>query len=136
MAQDDAYTDAMEYELRIEQKRTWSDTLSRASVWLILDGKAIAWAVFEEGAEYGDYFCLCDIETRPGYQGKGYARKLIEMLVAHTGKPVAGTGSFTPEGWKSFGDIVPVLSGYPVPSGPSFRSMTFVDDWDRFYAPS
>jgi hypothetical protein len=123
-------------ELKVEQKRTWAGCPQRFSAWLMLDGKAVAWAVFEDAPEYGGFICLCDIETRPGFQGKGYARQIMSLIAENTGKPLATTGSFTPEGWKAFSGKLPVLPKYDEPTGPSYRSMTFVDDWDKFYAPS
>ena len=123
-------------ELVVEQKRTLGDFPKRFTAWLMDDAKAVAWAVFEDGAEYGGFTCLCDIETRPGHQGKGYARQIMSLIAETTGKPLATTGSFTPEGWKAFHGKIPVLPKYDVPTGPSYRSMTFVEDWDKLYAPS
>lgn len=126
----------MEFELKVEHTRTWDASLKRSSVWLLLDGKAVAWAVIEDAPVYEGYICLCDIETRPGFQGKGYARKIMELISETMGKPLGLTGSLTPEGWNALHGKLPILPTYKDPAGPTFRSMTFVDDWDKFYAPS
>lgn len=131
-----AYTGNMELELKVIENPTYSDSYKRFSVWLMLEGKAVAWAVVSDSSEHGQYLCLCDIETRPGYQRQGYAKKLIALITDEMGKPLALTGALTPEGWNAFHGKLPLLPKYEEPTAPNFRSMTFVEDWDRMYAPS
>lgn len=126
----------MELKLEITQNRTYSESFKRYSAWLTLDGKAIAWAVIADSPEHGEYLCLCDIETRPGYQRQGYAKKLIDLVSEEMGRPLALTGALTPEGWEAFHGKLPLLPKYEEPKAPNYRSMTFVEDWDKRYAPS
>lgn len=138
LLQELTYARAMENNvtLDVEMSPSWTASYKRYSVWLLLGGKAVAWAVVSDDPSQDGYLCLCDIETRPGYQRQGYAKKLMELVSDKLGKPLALSGSLTPEGWAAFQGKLPILPGYPVPSGPSYRSMTFVEDWDKRYAPS
>lgn len=126
----------MATEMIIDQKRTWSSDSKRWEVWLVVDGTPVAWATLMDEEHYEGYMCLCDIETREGYRGKGFARTLMSLVVAEFGKPLATTGSFSPEGFASFYGKLPNLSNYIAYDHPTVKSGNFVYDWEKMYGPA
>lgn len=96
---------------------------------------------------------LCDIEIRKEYRGNALGKKFINFLNDRLSVPLHTTGHYTPEGWRSLGDFLPLneMGQYEKkeyersiklfgrkktrhnPIGVGFNSMNFVDNWDKLY---
>ena len=95
---------------------------------LIINNTAVAYLKLLSKEEYQGMASLCTIETRPGYQGKGYAKELIARAENTTNLVIGSTGGFTPEGFNAFNGKLPRIGSNPEPTGPSFESMTFIEN--------
>ena len=73
---------------------------------------------------------LCDVEVREGHQGKGYSEAFLSYVHHKKNKPVYGTGSFTPEGFRALGHKLAVGPETGQMPRLNFDSMTFVEDWN------
>lgn len=108
--------------------------------WLLVDGIEVAYLNLMMVDEYftGDTeptLLLCDIEVREEYRRQGYSKEIIKQANEHFGMPVLTTGSYTPEGLAALKGRIPLARGSKEDDQePSFRSMTFVEDWDKHYA--
>ncbi len=91
----------------------------------------IHWS-YSPGERFGEP-CICDIEVREEYRGRGLAKRLILSVEDRLGERLHTTGGFTPEGQEALGNT-PQHPGHPKPSH-GYRSMSFVDDWDSMTAP-
>lgn len=101
--------------------------------WMdIADGTPVAFAKVHTRLGQRDRayrLTVCDIEVRPGYRGRGYARALIAAIEDVFGERLHTTGSYSPSGFAAFGKHLPVHPGEA--ASVSFEDdMTFVDDWD------
>lgn len=98
--------------------------------WLIADGTPVAYAkIYESTGPEGTVLELCDIETREEYRNRGYATAILEKIVSGYGVEAVGHGgSYTPDGYLYISSKVKRV-GEPA-TGPSFRAMGFVHDWD------
>lgn len=83
--------------------------------------------------EYPDRLGLCDVEVRPEYRGRKLSHRLIEAVEKKLGQKMTHEGGYTPEGLRS---IAPYFKTDEeiANSRDTFRSMTFVTDWDREWA--
>lgn len=120
--------------------------------WLYKKGKPVAMLRFATYRE--DYVpsdkeyqhiesVIGDIEVHPDHIGKGYGMEIIRSVEKNilNGRLIHSGGSYTPEGRKALGGKLPYtydaknynhkkeIENGEVPA-PSFRSMTFVHDWD------
>lgn len=122
----------METKLILEERnlyyRSWM-------AWLLVDGVPVSFMRLMEKDSYEGFVCLCTIETRPGYQRKGYAKEIIRLAEEALGKKLAFSDGFTPEGFAALCGKIPMLPHYEAPTKPNYESMTFVEDWDKMYGP-
>lgn len=79
------------------------------------------------GERFGEA-CICDIEVREEFRGRGLAKRLILSVEDQIGERLHTTGGFTPEGEAALG-ATPQHPGHPKPTH-GYRSMNFVHDWD------
>lgn len=101
--------------------------------WLRLaDGTPVGMIHWSEKTGEYERPCICDIEVREEYRGRGYAKRLIHAVEDQLGDRLHTTGSFTPEGRAALSHETPQHPGFPV-EGPQhdFRSMNFVHDWEN-----
>lgn len=86
---------------------------------------------------------VCDIEVNPKYRGNMYGIELITQVEKNilAGRSLHSGGSYTPEGYRTFGNVLPYtheakmtykkdFAAGNIPK-PSFQSMNFVHDWDQ-----
>lgn len=107
------------------------DSITEHQLWLHdTEDRPIA---FIKVNEYSDRLGLCDVEVRPEYRGLKLSHRLIEATEKKLGRKMTHEGGYTPEGLRS---IAPFFkSGLELATAEaSFRSMTFVSDWDREWA--
>lgn len=97
---------------------------------LIVNNTAVAYLKLLSKDEYQGMASLCTIETRPGYQGKGYAAKILQEAATAINTTIGTTGGFTPEGFKAFNGKLPRIANYPAATKPTFESMTFIENWE------
>lgn len=108
--------------------------------WLLVDGVEVAYLSLMMVDEYftGDTaptLLVCDIEVREEYRGRGYSKEIVKAASEHFGIQVMTTGSYTPEGLVALKGRIPLARGSKEDeTKPSFRSMKFVEDWDKHYA--
>jgi hypothetical protein len=121
----------METKVTLKSKRDISVFASEYKLALFVDDVAVAYLKLLSKPEYEGMASLCTIETRPGFQGKGYGSMIIAEASKATGLTIGTTGGFTPEGFKAFSGKLPRILDFPVPTKPTFESMTFIDDWDK-----
>lgn len=98
--------------------------------WLIVDGIPVAFLHLLGKKDYEGMLCVCSVEVREGYTGKGYAKALMSMTAEKLGQVLGTNGSFTPEGFAALNGKLPLLPKHSAPEKPKFESMTFVRDWD------
>jgi len=98
---------------------------------MLADGIAVSYVKLLHKAEYGDMVTLCTIETRPGFQRKGYAKVILAKASEALGLKVGSTGGYTPEGFVAFSGKIPRILEIPEEKKPTFESMTFIDDWEN-----
>ena len=70
--------------------------------WLTLYGKPVSFmkVYFNEYSDENTVE-LCDIETRSGYENRGYAKKLLKAVAEKHGvDQVFHSGGYTPDGFK------------------------------------
>lgn len=96
-----------------------------------LSGVPVAYVKLLSKSEYPTMASLCAIETRPGFQGKGYATILIAEASKRLGLTVGTTGGYTPEGYAAFCGKYPRIRGDAEPTHPTFESMTFIRNWEN-----
>lgn len=97
---------------------------------LCINNTPVAYLKLLVKEEFNGMASLCTIETRPGYQGKGYATELIAKAEEATNLTIGTTGGFTPEGFNAFNNKLPRIGNNPKPTTPTFESMTFINNWD------
>lgn len=100
---------------------------------MLVDGIAVSYLKLMTKDEYAGWASLCTIETRPGFQKKGYAKSIIAEAGEALGLEVGITGGYTPEGFVAFSGKVPRILGIPEPKKATFESMTFIEDWNHFH---
>lgn len=100
--------------------------------WLTLYGKPVSFLkVYLNKYTDGNELELCDIETRSGYEHRGYATKLLKVAAEKHGvDQVVHRGSYTPDGFNFIASKVKREGARA--TGPSYNPMTFVHDWDDF----
>lgn len=127
--------------LLVEEKRLgYMKGHKEYRTWLLVDGIEVAYLSVMLVDEYftGDTtptLLLCDIEVREEYRRQGYSKEIIKAVSEHFGQQVLTTGSYTPEGLAALKGRVPLARGSKEDNTkPSFRSMNFVEDWEKHYA--
>ena len=126
------WTEVWEFEddwkMFVETANRYHPEYKRA--WLLdHEGTALGmihWS-HQPGKRFGEA-CICDIEVREEYRGRGLAKRLILSVEDELSETLHTTGGFTPEGEAALG-TTPQHPGYPKPSH-GYRSMSFVHDWD------
>lgn len=131
----------------MEHSRRWSTKLSLEDGSRVFvenqerQEESFAWLRNPEGVAVGMLHwseragaeaVICDIEVREAYRGKGYAKKLITTVEGLIGRKLHTTGGFTPEGLAALGNT-PLAKGEYAKAEVHYRSMNFVEDWDRLY---
>lgn len=116
------------WEMLVETANSHHPEYKRA--WL-MDQKGTAlgmihWS-YRPGKRFGEA-CICDIEVREQYRGRGLAKRLILSVEEHIGARLHTTGGFTPEGEAALG-ATPQHPGHPKPAH-GYSAMSFVHDWD------
>lgn len=122
----------MEFKL-VMHKRTLTATMFRYDAWLLMDGKAVSYLDLLDRPDYNGLVCACTVETREGYERQGLSKKIMEMASSELGKPLGCSGGFTPEGFVAFAGKLPLVPGGEKSDKPQYRSMKFVNDWDKLY---
>lgn len=97
---------------------------------LCINNTPVAYLKLLTKEEFNGMASLCTIETRPGYQGKGYAKELLHRAEKEINLTIGTTGGFTPEGFNAFHGKLPRIGTNPEPIAPSFESMTFIQNWE------
>lgn len=114
--------------LRDHWDRPWITSHAADQWWLLADGTPVAYLHTMEHRNRTEYrHVLCDIEVRPGYRGRGYARRIVEAANAVLATTLHTTGGFTPLGAQAL-SWLPVLP-WEAP-GVKYDDQAFVADWD------
>lgn len=100
---------------------------------MFVDGVAVSYIKLMTKAEYAGWASLCTIETRPDFQGQGYAKALLAKAGEALNLEVGTTGGYTPEGFVAFSGKLPRILEIPEPKKPTFESMTFIEDWENLH---
>ena len=111
------------------------DVIAKYEAWLVVDGVPVSYMHLMEKESYEGFVCLCTLETREGYQRKGYSKIMMRMVEEKLGQKLASGDGFTPEGFAAVCGKIPMLPLYEAPTKPNYDSMTFVEDWDKMYGP-
>lgn len=92
----------------------------------------VVWVEYRIEPEKGVY--LYSIETRPGYRNRGYAKKVLELIkISRNVAEIFHNGSYTPEGFSYiYPNVTWVRDGFVEEPKVGFRSMNFVDNWDKY----
>ncbi|MBC9706001.1 MAG: GNAT family N-acetyltransferase [Enterococcus sp.] len=122
----------MSTQLLVQDQIDWSDRgIEDYSMFLAVDNVVVAYAHLLHHPHYGEnVFCLCAVEVREGYRGKGYARQIMTLIEEKKGYSLATTGSYTPEGFEAFNGKLPLLPEGVDHGRATFGSMSFIKDWD------
>lgn len=121
----------MQANMTLKSRKEISSFASVFEFVLMVEDEAVAYVKLLTKDEYNGMASLCTIETRPGHQGKGYARTIITEAGKDLGMTIGTTGGYTPEGFKAFNGKYPRILGIPEAVKPTFESMTFIDDWKK-----
>lgn len=73
---------------------------------------------------------LESIEVRPGYQGQGLAKFMIDSVQKNLNETMHTTGSFTPKGYATLAGYLPLVDDSERNS-IEFEDIAFVKDWDN-----
>lgn len=136
----------------VEAPRWETEKKHWGRAWLLKDDVPVAMVRY--GAYREDYegtrgnpneCSMADIETREELRGRGYGMEVIRMTekLILGGRLIHSGGSYTPEGRAALGGKLPytqmahtydhkkTLAEGKIPEA-SYRSMTFIHDWDDF----
>lgn len=124
----------MSTKLLVADKSDWHSEqrgIEDFNFFLAVDDTVVAYAHLMHHTYYGEnVFCLCSIEVRPGYRGKGYARELMTFIEQKKGYTLATTGGYTPEGYAAFSGKLPLLPDGTDHGRATYGSVKFIDDWE------
>lgn len=120
----------MTNNVELKSRKEHSPFATEYKFALVINNTPVAYLKLLAKEEFNGMASLCTIETRPGYQGEGYATTLIRKAEEATNLIIGTTGGFTPEGFHAFNGKLPRIGSNPEPTAPTFESMTFINNWD------
>lgn len=107
---------------------------TKKTVWMKTDGVVIGYICYwyDPSLEKNNTYRLVleSIEVRPGFQGQGLAKFMINSVQNHVNEIMHTTGSFTPKGYATLAGYLPLVNdsqGNII----EFEDMSFVKDWDH-----
>lgn len=118
------------YRISDEREYAWSSgAVHGFHYWMLLNGVPMGYAKILERDDTKHQLELGEVEIRGGFRGRGYAKRLFELVNESTGKVLHSTGGYTPEGFKAISGLLPLAEGFR--AEVCYRSQSFVADWDK-----